>query len=58
VIDELVVHGDANRCARRLAEYTRAGGTELILSLDPPHLDPAAALGALARAINGAASTP
>jgi len=57
VIDELVVHGDADRCASRLAEYTQAGASELIVSLDPPLVEPTAALTALALALKGRAST-
>jgi probable F420-dependent oxidoreductase len=55
VIDELVVHGSAEHCARRLAEYTQAGASEVICSLDPALLEPAVALAALARAIDGRA---
>ena len=49
VIDDLVVHGTPAACHERLAEYERAGVTDLVVRLEPALGDPLASLQALAR---------
>ena len=48
VVDDLVVHGTPDACRRRLAEYGRAGVTDVAVRLEPALGDPVAALRELA----------
>jgi probable F420-dependent oxidoreductase len=48
VVDDLVVHGTPDACRRRLAEYGRAGVTDVVVRLEPALGDPVAALRELA----------
>ncbi len=48
VVDELVVHGSAEACRRRVAEYAANGVDTPVIGLLPTGVDPLAAVRALA----------